>query len=139
MTEGILHLTEISEEMRSKLGMAVDARIQMDALIGQLRATSELTSSTTPSGVDEFLRRESQHPWNLRIIGVFATLRANMSLQSAVCRHAIRLAACIAIAEIAGRGFSLARPYWLAMTVAIVLKPDFASTFTRGVAFASAR
>ncbi len=130
---GLLQLAEIAEEMRSKKGMAIDARIQMDALIGQLRATVELVSSSTPAGVDEFLRRESKQPWNLRIIGVFATLRANVSLQSAVCRHAIRLSACIAIAEMVGRGFGLSRPYWLPMTVAIVLKPDFASTFTRGV------
>jgi uncharacterized membrane protein YccC len=62
-----------------------------------------------------------------------ATLRANLSLDSAVCRHAVRLSACV------GTGFAFARivdwerSYWLPMTVAIVLKPDFTTTVSRGV------
>jgi len=130
---GILQLEELAEEMRSHCGMAADARTQMDALTGQMRAATELTGSATPSGVDAFVQREAQRPWNLRLIGIFATLRANLSLHSAACRHAIRLAACVAIAEAVGRAFNLSRPYWLPMTVAIILKPDFASTFARGV------
>ena len=131
--EGVLQLEELCAEMRAGVGMAVDARIQMDALMGQLRAASESASSATPSGVEAFLLREARQPWRLRLFGVFATLRANLSLRSAVCRHAIRLAVCIALAEAAGRGFGLSRAYWLPMTVAIVLKPDFTTTFTRGV------
>jgi uncharacterized membrane protein YccC len=130
---GLLQLEELSEELRAGKGMAVDARIEMDALTGQMRAAADLASSATPSGETAFLKREAQRPWNLRLIGVFATLRANVSLRSAICRHAIRLSVCIAIAEAAGRGFNLSRAYWLPMTVAIVLKPDFATTFTRGV------
>jgi uncharacterized membrane protein YccC len=133
VAQGLTHLEELSEEMREGKGMAVDARTQMDALTGQLRAASDLASAATPSGVDAFLRREASQPWSLRLIGVFAILRANTSLRSAACRHAIRLAVCIAIAETAGRGFGLSRAYWLPMTVAIVLKPDFTTTFTRGV------
>lgn len=72
-------------------------------------------------------------PWHLRFSGSIATLRANLSLDSAVCRHAIRLAACVAIGEALGRGLGLRRAYWIPMTVAIVLKPDFSATFTRGV------
>src|SRR5437868_11707188 len=62
-----------------------------------------------------------------------ATLRANLSLESAAFRHAVRLAACVAIGEALGRGLGLRRSYWIPMTVAIVLKPDFSSTFSRGV------
>lgn len=130
---GLLQLEELAEEMRAGKGMAVDARFQMDALTGQMRAAADLASSATPSGEAAFQRREAQQPWNLRLIGVFATLWANVSLHSAICRHAIRLSVCVAIAEAAGRGFGLSRAYWLPMTVAIVLKPDFASTFTRGL------
>lgn len=46
---------------------------------------------------------------------------------------AFRLAVCVTIGDTIGRGFELHRSYWLPMTVAIVLKPDFASTFSRGV------
>jgi uncharacterized membrane protein YccC len=40
---------------------------------------------------------------------------------------------CIAAGEALGRGFELRRSYWLPMTIAIVLKPDFSATFSRGV------
>lgn len=130
---GILKLEELSRQMRAEKGMSVDARTQMDALSGQMRAACDLASAATPSGEDEFQRSEAQQPWNLRLIGVFAIIRANFSLSSVSCRHAIRLSVCVALAEAAGRGFGLSRAYWLPMTVAIVLKPDFASTFTRGV------
>src|SRR5581483_712962 len=38
-----------------------------------------------------------------------------------------------ALSEAIGRGLELQRSYWMPMTIAIVLKPDFGSTFTRGV------
>jgi len=45
----------------------------------------------------------------------------------------VRLAACVAIADFLARSLGWQRAYWAAMTVAIVLKPDFTSTYTRGV------
>jgi len=62
-----------------------------------------------------------------------ATLRANLDLRSAVCRHAIRMSLCIAAAEWIERSIGWHRAYWLPMTVAVILKPDFTSTFSRGV------
>src|SRR5262245_44935542 len=43
------------------------------------------------------------------------------------------MAVGVALGDAIGRGFSLPRPYWLPMTIAIVLKPDFTATFSRGV------
>jgi uncharacterized membrane protein YccC len=110
-----------------------DARHQMDALAGQLRSAVDLAASATPQGLVAFRRHEGRTPWRLRLGGTVATLRANLSLDSAVCRHAIRLSACIAIGDGLARAFDLHRSYWVPMTIAIVLKPDFASTFSRGV------
>jgi uncharacterized membrane protein YccC len=61
-----------------------------------------------------------------------ATLRANLTLKSAACRHAVRLGACIALGDGVARGLNWPRPYWVPMTIAIVLKPDFSATFSRG-------
>ena len=110
-----------------------DARFQMDALSGQLRAAWDLATHATPEGAIAFERREGAKPWRLRLAGRMATLRANVSTDSAAFRHAVRLAACIAVGEMLGRGFEVSRAYWLPMTIAIVLKPDFAGTFSRGV------
>lgn len=110
-----------------------DARYQVDAFAGQLRSAVELASHATPAGLEEFERTEARTPWTLRLRGSVATLRANLSLQSAAFRHAVRLAACVALAAGIGRAVSWHRTYWLPMTVAIVLKPDFTATFSRGV------
>jgi uncharacterized membrane protein YccC len=109
------------------------ARYQMAALNGQLRAATALANHTTPLGEREFAKQEAEQPWWLRIQGVLATLRANLNLQSSAFRHAVRLAICVAIGDLVGRSFDWQRSYWLPMTVVIVLKPDFTSTFTRGV------
>jgi len=46
---------------------------------------------------------------------------------------AVRLTLCMTIAEIARQLVPIPRPYWVLLTVAIVLKPDFGSVFTRAV------
>ena len=113
--------------------MLHDARFQMGALGGQLRAAIDLAAYATPAGIRAFERREARRPWTLRLSGTLATLRANLSLESAACRHAIRLAVCITAGEALGLALDWRRSYWLPMTIAIVLKPDFTATFSRGV------
>jgi uncharacterized membrane protein YccC len=110
-----------------------DALHQIDALAGQLRSSVELASHATPEGSADFERTQSRAPWTLRLRGTLATLRANLTFESAAFRHAVRLAVCVALAAGIGRAVSWHRTYWLPMTVAIVLKPDFTATFSRGV------
>jgi uncharacterized membrane protein YccC len=47
--------------------------------------------------------------------------------------HALRLGVCMAVAEAVSLVAPLERSYWLVLTVAIVLKPDFGSVFARAV------
>ena len=110
-----------------------DTLFQMDALVGQLRAALELSKNATPIGQIEFAKQEARQPWWLRFSGRLATLRANLNLQSSVFRHAVRLSVMVAIGELLGRGFYWRRSYWLPMTMVLVLKPDFTTTFSRGV------
>lgn len=113
--------------------MTRDAAAQMDALAGQLRAAADLASNSTPTGSLAFEKREASRPWRLRLSGTFATLRANLHFRSAAFRHAVRLAVCLAMGASIGHAFGINRSYWLPMTIAIVLKPDFTATFSRGV------
>jgi uncharacterized membrane protein YccC len=113
--------------------MLRDTRWQLDALAGQLRSALELAAHATPAGLVQFEQREAAQPWALRIGGVLAVLRANLNLESAVFRHAIRLAVSLTIAETVAHAVGWRRPYWIPMTVAIVLRPDFTTTFSRGV------
>jgi uncharacterized membrane protein YccC len=110
-----------------------DAQFQADALIGQLRAAVDLADHAMPKGNLLFERKEAAKPLNLRVANRLAVLRANLTLRSTAFRHAIRLAVCVALGEMAGHALGWRRSYWLPMTVAIVLKPDFTATFSRGV------
>jgi uncharacterized membrane protein YccC len=113
--------------------VAQNARLQMDALSGQMRAALDLASRATPQGQAEFVKEEARQPLWLRFSGVLATLRGNLNLQSATLRHAVRLAACVAVGDAAGRMFESSRSYWIPMTIVLVLKPEFATTFSRGI------
>ncbi|HLJ50170.1 MAG TPA: FUSC family protein [Bryobacteraceae bacterium] len=113
--------------------IAGDAAFQIDALAGQLRAALDLASRASPAGHTEFARAEARKPRRLQLGSTVAILLANLSLRSTACRHALRLAACIAIGDSIGHVADLQRSYWLPMTIAIILKPDFTTTFSRGV------
>lgn len=113
--------------------VARDARFQMDALSGQLRAAIDLASRTTPEGEAEFAKEEARQPLSLRFGSRLATLRGNLNLRSVAFRHAVRLAACVALGDMVGRSFDWRRSYWIPMTIVVVLKPEFATTFSRGI------
>ena len=46
---------------------------------------------------------------------------------------ALRLALCMAAAELLAHSVSHDRPYWIPLTVAVVMKPDFGSVFARAL------
>jgi len=128
-------MTEASQEYR-KTGLnalGADLAAAMDALAGQLRAAASLAAHATPEGLEKFVRQEYSLSWRLQIRSWIGTLRANLYPGSSAFRHALRLAVCVPLAELVSRSISWQRSYWIPMTVAIVLKPDFTTTFSRGV------
>jgi uncharacterized membrane protein YccC len=125
-------LQEAQENIGSSLPLASSVSSATDILAGQLRVTAQLTGDTTAEGREQFARYELAPPWKLQVRSWLATLDANLHLGSAACRHALRLAICVGIGDVIGRSLNTQRNYWLAMTVAVVLKPDFAGTFSRG-------
>ncbi len=112
------------------LGEAVQGA---QALLGQLRALIRL--ALEPSGVDESTSAPVTGPrWRIGgVRDVLSTLRANLTLRSAACRHAVRLAIALAIGTAIYRLVPLDRGYWLPLTTLVVLRPDFSATFTRGL------
>lgn len=110
-----------------------DVKYQADALGGQLRAVFDIARNATPEGQAAFEKQEAHQPLWLRFTGRIATLRANLNLQSAAFRHALRLTLTVAAGDALGRALHPYRAYWIPMTIVIVLKPEFAVTFSRGV------
>jgi hypothetical protein len=106
-----------------------------DALFGQLRAAWRTAGVMTAEG-DRPVLPERLTPLRRRppVRDALTTLRANLTLRSTACRHALRLAVTTAVAVAAYRLLELPRGYWMPMTALLVLRPDFHDTFARGIA-----
>jgi uncharacterized membrane protein YccC len=76
----------------------------------------------TRRGGDRPTRRQRLSAWYDQVIAGPATWQ-----------HALRLALCLAIGGVLVNLLPLDRSYWVFLTIAIVLKPDFGSVFARAV------
>ncbi|HKC27941.1 MAG TPA: FUSC family protein, partial [Jatrophihabitans sp.] len=102
---------------------------RLRALSGQLRAVVE----STRAGASEGRMPEAPTAMRQRLRDPLAIVRANLDPQSAVLRHAIRLSVLVAGSDLLVRAAHLDRGYWLPLTILVVLRPDFATTFQRSV------
>lgn len=133
LLQAMAKVIPVSNDDGPASSMARDARFQAAALAGQLRSAVSLASHSIGPGQGAFQRQEARKPLALQLTSALAVLHANLSLRSPAFRHALRLACCVGLGVALGRGAGLVRPYWIPMTIAIVLKPDFTTTFSRGV------
>lgn len=60
-------------------------------------------------------------------------LRENLTFDSLIFRHALRLSIAVAAAVAIAMALRLPRGYWLMLTVLVILKPDFGGTRERAV------
>jgi uncharacterized membrane protein YccC len=110
----------------------------VEALLGQLRAAWRTAGVLTAASShdDSAPRLARVVPLRRRppVRDAVLTLRANLTLDSTACRHALRLSATLAIATAIYRMLELPRGYWVPLTALLVLKPEFHDTFARGIA-----
>jgi len=128
-------------ERRRNAGQAVLAN-QLAALLergasvrAELRAAIDLAVSWQGEGPppDDPVRRRLPRRSELLARGARPILRANLTLRSSAFRHAVRLGATTAAGAALYRVLDLPHGYWVPLTVLFVLRPDFSSTFTRGL------
>jgi uncharacterized membrane protein YccC len=105
----------------------------IQALSGQLAAVVRNTNWAGSRGEERAQRAETSLPDTLRSASPLSTLRANITPDSVAFRHAVRCAVVLTLAFAVSRYFRLPHGYWLPMTAAIVLRPDFAATFNFGL------
>ena len=108
----------------------LSSRAIAEPLLGQIRAAWR--TAGVPTAVPASLVQPppiAKVPRRRAIREGLITLRANLTLRSTACRHALRLAAVLTLATAGGRALELPRGYWLPLTIAVVLKPDFHDTF----------
>ncbi|MGH8235206.1 MAG: FUSC family protein [Rhodanobacteraceae bacterium] len=113
--------------------LAPIAAARVLALGGQLRAAARNADAAGSRGEIRAQRGEFHLPPALRPANPLETLRANLRFSSPAFRHAVRCGVCLAIALALSHLLPLSRGYWLPMTVAIVLRPDFGATWRVGL------
>ena len=120
-----------SDEAEAKQLRAALSRAEaLEAVVrGAVALTASWLSEPTPAGPVGPVARQRRP----RARAALAVLRANLTLRSSALRHAIRLAATVLVADALQRALDLPHGYWVPLTVLWLLRPDFGSTFTRGV------
>jgi uncharacterized membrane protein YccC len=109
------------------------------ALRSQLRTAAQLAAvpagseSVVPQTVTDHRERDALRR-SLGARRAALALRANLSLESETYRHALRLGVTLALAVVIYRTSDLPHGYWVALTVLVVLRPEFLETFIRGLA-----
>ena len=95
-----------------------------------LDRNDEETVSTPEYGAQGRLRK----PPLSRMVPVAArAVRRQLQPRSAIFQHAVRLAGVVTAAYLLARLVGFEHGYWAPMTAAMVMRPDFAQTYSRGV------
>ncbi len=105
----------------------------LHALTGQLAAAVRNANWAGSRGELRAAAAETPLPAVLRVGSPRAILLANLTPSSVAFRHAVRSAVCLSVALFLSRQWQLPHGYWLPMTAAIVLRPDFGATLSFGL------
>ncbi len=112
-------------------GARAELRRRVEALRGELRAADRLAAVAAGApGASAATRPEAPAPPGL---SARAALAANLTLRSVAFRHALRLAGAMAFAVAVYRIADVPHGFWIPLTVLFVLRPDFGSTYSRGL------
>ncbi|MBD5657364.1 MAG: hypothetical protein IAI50_19610, partial [Candidatus Eremiobacteraeota bacterium] len=102
-------------------------RPELAALLGRVRAAWRTAAAPANERQDTSVRRPHVRPFP-SFRDTFVTLRANVGLESPYGRLAIRLAVTLGAADAIARAFAIEHGYWMILTAALVLKPDYTTT-----------
>ncbi|EFH89286.1 FUSC family protein [Ktedonobacter racemifer] len=133
-------LTELSMLAQTSGGKPEIERIlpYCTALLSELYLARRLAVSWRDARQGWSLRTHFLYPRppRLHLADPWSNLRANLTLQSSAFRHALRLGIALSLATALYLVFHLSadRGYWIPLTVMLVLRSDFITTFTRGIA-----
>lgn len=110
-----------------------NALVHAHALTGQIAAAVRNANWAGSQGEIRAVKADTTLPRALRSTAPLEALRANLDFSSVAFRHAIRMAALLLVAGLAAQYTGIGHGYWLPMTAAIVLRPDFGATLNFGL------
>ncbi|UVS76520.1 FUSC family protein [Actinokineospora sp. UTMC 2448] len=120
--------TALRIRVRTPLAEPPDPPEDAGPALRQLHAGLCAVAEFRRSG-DDTDRRERERPLGERAREWWDTV----ALGAVTWSHVARLALCVGLAVVAGEALPLEHSFWVPLTVAIVLKPDFGSVFGRAV------
>lgn len=119
-------------------GLAVAYALDRGKALGrELRAAAHIASLLEhPDEADAAERVHPRIPHFARSFdrGNVEVLRANLNRHAVTFQHAVRLGIALVIGAALYKGVPIGRGYWMPFTALMVLRPDFTTTVTRGVA-----
>jgi uncharacterized membrane protein YccC len=118
--------TVVGEAAQNAAETLIDLLTQVDAV---LRQTDE--GEDGGPGRRGILRRPGTRQ---RLDQAWRTVRRELRRDSPVLRHALRVAVVVAVTDGICKLFNVQHGYWAALTVVMVMRPDFSQTFGRGIA-----
>lgn len=124
-------LRTIADCVRS--GALVPPAATTEVRDGEVRALDDALVDLVDSWRDAQLRAPRVVQQRLGVRERFRLWRANTAFGWDTWRAALRLAACLVLAEALTLALGLQQPYWVAMTAALALKPNSGSVFARVV------
>lgn len=120
---------DLDSDDQRRASQAAAARLR--TLLGQLRAAVETATAGASEGRIAEPRPSDGGRRSVRLRDPIATVRANLSPDSVVLRHAVRAAVLVAGSDLVLRLAGVDHGYWVPLTIMVVLRPDFATTFQR--------
>lgn len=115
--------------------VAVHVLAHLRSLSGQLRAAGRLVGLATDVRTGSVLQVAAPRRRSLRsdLASVWEVLSGSLTSRSPAFRHAVRLAVVVPVLDVGFHHSGLARSYWVPLSAAVVLRPDYVSTMTRGL------
>ncbi|GAA0663340.1 hypothetical protein GCM10010193_13410 [Kitasatospora atroaurantiaca] len=99
------------------------------------RATDTLEKSDQDTVSSPVVGQGLARPPLFRVVPVaWQAVRQQLQPHSAVFQHAVRLSGVVTVSYLVARLAGLHHGYWAPLTAAMVMRPDFAQTYSRGVA-----
>ena len=128
-------LTAMEEAARDSIAgeAAQNAAEKLIDLLSQIDAVLRQTDEGEDGGVGHHgvLRRPGTRQ---RLDQAWRTVRRELRRDSPILRHALRVAVVVAVTDGICKLLNVQHGYWAALTVVMVMRPDFSQTFGRGVA-----
>ncbi|SNR77512.1 FUSC family protein [Lutibacter flavus] len=100
---------------------------QAQNIIGLERVLSNYNKNNTISSIKDAGRFITPQDYDLK------KLIDNLSFKSPIFKHSLRLAIIVMLGFVIGRAFEMQNPYWILITIIVIMRPSFGLTKERSI------